>query len=156
MVADRGGVKDNELSLAYPTVREYKVGDILLSNIRPYLKKIWYATRNGGCSNDVLVIRGKNFQELNPMFLYYLLAADKFFDEIMAYAIGTKMPRGDKSVIKSYKICFPKDISEQQAITEILSNMDKEIHSLEEKMKKYRQVKQGMMQQLLTGKIRLV
>lgn len=156
MVADRGGVKDNELSLTYANVREYKAGDILLSNIRPYLKKIWYATRDGGCSNDVLVIRRKESEELDSRLLYYILATDEFFDEIMAYAVGTKMPRGDKSVIKSYKICFPKDISEQQAIAEILSNMDSEIEALEQKLEKYRQVKQGMMQQLLTGKIRLV
>ena len=156
MVADRGGVKDNELSLTYANVREYKAGDILLSNIRPYLKKIWYATRDGGCSNDVLVIRRKESEELDSRLLYYILATDEFFDEIMAYAVGTKMPRGDKSVIKSYKICFPKDISEQQAIAEILSNMDSEIEALEQKLAKYRQIKQGMMQQLLTGKIRLV
>lgn len=156
MVADRGGVEDSNLILTYPNIREYRVGDILLSNIRPYLKKIWYATRNGGCSNDVLVIRRKNFEELDSAFLYYMLTTDAFFDEIMAYAVGTKMPRGDKAVMKSYRICFPKDISEQQAIVEILSNMDSEIEALEQKLAKYRQVKQGMMQQLLTGKIRLV
>ena len=156
MVADKGGVRDNEISLTYPSVREYIVGDVLLSNIRPYLKKIWHATRNGGCSNDVLVIRSKNSDELNSSFLYYLLSTDAFFDEIMANAVGTKMPRGDKAVIRSYAICYPKDILEQKAIAEILSNMDAEIETLQQKMEKYRQLKQGMMQQLLTGKIRLV
>ena len=156
MVADKGGVRDNEISLTYPSVREYIVGDVLLSNIRPYLKKIWHATRNGGCSNDVLVIRSKNSDELNSSILYYLLSTDAFFDEIMANAVGTKMPRGDKAVIRSYAICYPKDILEQKAIAEILSNMDAEIEALEQKLEKYRQIKQGMMQQLLTGKIRLV
>ena len=156
MVADKGGVRDNEISLTYPNVREYIVGDILLSNIRPYLKKIWHATRNGGCSNDVLVIRSKNSDELNSSILYYLLSTDAFFDEIMANAVGTKMPRGDKAVIRSYAICYPKDILEQKAIAEILSNMDAEIEALQQKLEKYRQLKQGMMQQLLTGKIRLV
>ena len=156
MVADKGGVRDNEISLTYPSVREYIVGDVLLSNIRPYLKKIWHATRNGGCSNDVLVIRSKNSDELNSSILYYLLSTDAFFDEIMANAVGTKMPRGDKAVIRSYAICYPKDILEQKAIAEILSNMDAEIEALQQKLEKYRQLKQGMMQQLLTGKIRLV
>ena len=156
MVVDKGGVRDNEISLTYPNVREYIVGDVLLSNIRPYLKKIWHATRNGGCSNDVLVIRSKDSDELNSSFLYYLLSMDAFFDEIMANAVGTKMPRGDKAVIRSYAICYPKDILEQKAIAEILSNMDAEIEALQQILEKYRQLKQGMMQQLLTGKIRLV
>ena len=66
------------------------------------------------------------------------------------------MPRGDKAVIRSYAICYPKDILEQKAIAEILSNMDAEIEALQQKLEKYRQLKQGMMQQLLTGKIRLL
>ena len=58
-------------------VRGYRKGDVLLSNIRPYFKKIWQADRDGGCSNDVLVIRAK--QELDPAFLYYLLSEEKYF-----------------------------------------------------------------------------
>lgn len=156
LIADKGGVKINTLPLIYPNVREYLEGDILLSNIRPYLKKIWYATRDGGCSNDVLVIRRKDGYALGSKFLYYLLSDDAFFDEIVANAVGTKMPRGDKAVMKSFTLNFPSDVEEQKAIISTLSDMDAEIEALEQKLAKYRQLKQGMMQQLLTGKIRLV
>lgn len=156
MISDKGGVKFNTLPLIYPNVREYLVGDILLSNIRPYLKKIWYAARAGGCSNDVLVIRKKDGYALESKFLYYLLSQDDFFDEIMENAVGTKMPRGDKAVMKSFALNLPSDVAEQKAIISILSDLDAEIEALEQKCAKYRQVKQSMMQQLLTGKIRLV
>lgn len=156
MIAYKGDVKYNELPLIYPKVRQYQTEDIILSNIRPYLQKIWYATRNGGCSNDVLVIRKKDGHAVEPKFLYYQLSRDGFYDEIMANAVGTKMPRGDKAIVKSYRINMPSDTAEQKAIASILSDADAEIKAMEEKLEKYRQVKQGMMQQLLTGKIRLV
>ena len=66
------------------------------------------------------------------------------------------MPRGDKAIVKSYRINMPSDTAEQKAIASILSDADAEIKAMEEELAKYRQVKQGMMQQLLTGKIRLV
>lgn len=156
MIAYKGDVKYNELPLIYPKVRQYQTEDIILSNIRPYLQKIWYATRNGGCSNDVMVIRKKDGHAVEPKFLYYQLSRDGFYDEIMANAVGTKMPRGDKAIVKSYRINMPSDTAEQKAIASILSDADAEIKAMEEKLEKYRQVKQGMMQQLLTGKIRLV
>ena len=84
MIAYKGDVKYNELPLIYPKVRQYQTEDIILSNIRPYLQKIWYATRNGGCSNDVLVIRKKDGHAVEPKFLYYQLSRDGFYDEIMS------------------------------------------------------------------------
>ena len=80
----------------------YKKGDILISNIRPYFKKIWFATWDGGCSNDVLVIRAK--QGVSSEYLYTVLSDDRFFDYSMATSKGTKMPRGDKESIMKYKI----------------------------------------------------
>lgn len=156
MNSNIGGVRDNEIAITYTNVREYQVGDILLSNIRPYLKKIWIADRNGGCSNDVLVIRVTDRCIVLPSFLYYLLSQDGFFEEVMANAVGTKMPRGDKNVIKEYCVRLPREISEQSAIVEALHDMDNSIELFSQKLKKARHIKQGMMQQLLTGKIRSV
>ena len=68
--------------------------DTLVSNIRPYFKKIWFAESDGGCSNDVLVLRAK--EGIDAKFLYYVLADDAFFDYSNATSKGTKMPRGDK------------------------------------------------------------
>lgn len=102
----------------------FKKGDILISNIRPYFKKIWYAEYDGGCSNDVLVLRAK--KGVNKQYLYYLLADDRFFDYAMAFSKGTKMPRGDKTAIMNYSvISFSNE--KQENIAEILNVLDKKI-----------------------------
>ncbi len=92
-------------SVGLPTVNQtqaYRAEDVLISNIRPYFKKIWFADRDGGCSNDVLVLRAK--KNVYPNFLYYLLSDDSFFDYATATAKGTKMPRGDKGAIMRYEV----------------------------------------------------
>lgn len=106
------------------TVSEYKVSDVLISNIRPYFKKIWRAKFEGGASNDVLVIRAK--ENIIPEFLYYNLANDYFFDYVMSGTKGTKMPRGDKKHIMDFEINLPP-IPEQKAIAHILSTLDEKI-----------------------------
>lgn len=105
-------------------VKAYKKNDVLLSNIRPYFKKIWFADRDGGCSNDVLVVRAK--ENNDPKFLYYLLSDDTFFDYATATARGTKMPRGDKSAIMQYEIP-DVPMNEQIMIAEMLSVLDAKI-----------------------------
>ena len=83
-------------------VTVYKVGDTLVSNIRPYFKKIWYADRSGTCSGDVLVFRAN--QPEHAGYLYSCLRQDRFFDYVMKGAKGTKMPRGDKKQMLTYEI----------------------------------------------------
>ncbi len=80
----------------------YKKGDVLVANIRPYLKKVWFADSEGGCSSDVLVFRAKNGHY--PSFLYAILMQDAFFDYAMLGAKGSKMPRGDKNQIMRYEL----------------------------------------------------
>ena len=110
-----------------PTVAQtqaFLAGDILVSNIRPYFKKIWFAEFNGGCSNDVLVFRAKN--GVSKRFLYYVLANDTFFDYSMSTSKGTKMPRGDKAAIMKYDV--PDFTYEkQEKIAGILDALDKKI-----------------------------
>ena len=155
MLQNKMGVVKNTAVLPYSKVREYQKNDILVSNIRPYLKKIWFADKNGGCSTDVLVFRVKDKNQ-SPSFLYNVVADDRFFNIVNENAIGTKMPRGDKNVIKQILFAVPSSKAEQTAIANVLSDMDTEISALETKLAKYRTLKTGMMQQLLTGKIRLV
>ena len=69
---------------------------------------------------------------------------------------GTTISYLSREQFEDYKIYIPCDVSEQTAVASILSDMDNEIEALEQKLDKTRQIKQGMMQQLLTGKIRLV
>lgn len=103
---------------------KYEPNDVLISNIRPYFKKIWLANEEGGCSNDVLVLTAKN--GIDPRYLYYVLANDKFFDYSMATSKGTKMPRGDKNSIMDYLVpSYPIDI--QLKIASVLWNIDKKI-----------------------------
>jgi type I restriction enzyme S subunit len=109
----------------------YEGDDILLGNIRPYLKKIWHADRKGGTNGDVLVVRIKKEEKTNirARYLYQLLADDKFFDYAMQTAKGAKMPRGDKSMIMKYKIPVPS-IDEQERIISILDKFDSLVNDL--------------------------
>jgi type I restriction enzyme S subunit len=102
----------------------YMPGDILVGNIRPYLKKLWYADRKGGCSNDVLVIRAKHGYD--STYLYYALLRDEFFAHMMNGKKGTKMPRGDKKQIMRFPI--PEvQYSVQVEIASVLSALDTKI-----------------------------
>ena len=97
---------------------KYEKGDILLSNIRPYLKKIWFADKNGGCSPDVLVIRIYS-QEYLPEYVYHAIARQKFFDFVMTDVKGMKMPRGNKDNIMRYKIPAISLVEQQQVVNQI-------------------------------------
>ena len=114
-------------SAGLPTVNQtqaYQAYDVLISNIRPYFRKIWFADRDGGCSNDVLVLRTK--ETCNPSFLYYLLSDNNFFDYATATGKGTKMPRGDKGAIMRYAVPdVPLDM--QIGIAATLSALDARI-----------------------------
>lgn len=109
---------------------EYIVNDILIGNIRPYLKKIWQADCTGGTNGDVLVIRVTD-EKVNPKYLYQVLADDKFFAFNMKHAKGAKMPRGSKTAIMQYKIPIPP-LPEQEKITAILDKFDTLTHSVSE------------------------
>ena len=84
------------------SLTHYREGDVLVANIRPYLKKIWLANKEGGCSSDVLVFRAK--EGYKSSFLYAILLQDRFFDYAMKGAKGSKMPRGDKEQIMRYEL----------------------------------------------------
>ena len=84
------------------TLINYRPGDVLVANIRPYLKKVWQADTEGGSSSDVLVFRAKNGH--SSKFLYAVLLQDSFFAYAMQGAKGSKMPRGDKGQIMRYEL----------------------------------------------------
>ena len=112
----------------------YDEGDILVGNIRPYLKKIWFADNTGGASGDVLVFTLKDKSLLLPKYLFYLLSSDNFFEFDNNSARGAGMPRGDKKVICRYSITFPKDKAIQQSIVEKLDSFESLISSLKEEI----------------------
>ena len=118
-----GGI---QLANTVPTnanVIAYNKNDILLSNIRPYLKKVWLADRNGGCSADVFVLRSRCCEQ---SFLYNVIASDRFIGYVMSGAKGVKMPRGDKKQMENFKFSLPSVI-EQRKISRLLSLLDERI-----------------------------
>ena len=124
MLSNKGGITIASSLPDTKSVRKYLPQDILINNIRPYFKKIWYSDMIGGCSNDVFVIRSK--ENYDSKFLYYVLSSDDFFSYVMANAKGTKMPRGDKKAIQNYEV--PNfSIDEQKRISFVLSEIDKKI-----------------------------
>lgn len=124
MLPNKGGVTESSSLPTVQLTQEYKKGDILVSNIRPYFKKIWQAKCDGGCSNDVLVFQGNS--NIDGDFLYYILANDDFFAYSMATSKGTKMPRGDKTSIMQYEVPI-FDIDTQRKIASVLRSLDKKI-----------------------------
>ena len=124
MLPEKGGIT---VASSFPSgkVTEFQENDILISNIRPYFKKIWKADRRGCCSNDVLCIRANN--DVDAEFLYYLLSQDLFFAYVMSGANGSKMPRGDKQQIMNWEIELPSEKEDQRRIASILSSLDRKI-----------------------------
>lgn len=133
---------------------EFSSSNVLIANIRPYLKKIWYAEFDGCCSADVLVLAAN--EGVNPKLLYYILANDRYVNYVMAVGTkGIKMPRGDKKIIMEYELLIPADYKEQEAIATTLTSMDEEITNLEAERDKMVQIREGALDDLLTGRVRL-
>lgn len=134
--------------------RQVKKGDFILSNSmsfgRPYILDI------DGCIHDGwLVIQ--DYQEAYDMqFLYYILCSDAVMNQYVSMAAGSSVQNLNKEKVANVLLYAPTSLQEQSAIASVLTSMDEEISALEAKKVKYEQIKQGMMQQLLTGKIRLV
>ncbi len=124
MVPNKGGIVDAGALPSAQYTQQYIKDDILVSNIRPYFKKIWMADDDGGCSNDVLVFRAEC--GCDSTFLYYVLANDAFFNYASATSKGTKMPRGDKTAIMQYEVpCFNHET--QLRIGKLLRSIDDRI-----------------------------
>lgn len=129
-------------------------GDLLLSNSmsfgRPYILK------TEGCIHDGWLVIQNYDKYFDKEFLYYLLGSDEVLKQYKSLAAGSSVLNLNKDIVGKVVLYFPSSISEQTAIANILSDCDSEIAALEEKRDKYQEIKQGMMQQLLTGKIRLI
>ena len=141
MLSNRGGVEIATTVASAKTFPAYKKGDILLSNIRPYFKKIWYADKEGGCSNDVLVVKGN--KTVDNKFLYYVLSDNNFFNYSTVTSKGTKMPRGSKNAIMKYWVP-DLDLPIQRKIADILSSYDELIKANNERIELLEQVAQEL------------
>ena len=128
----------------------YDVGDVLMSNIRPYLRKAWLADRSGICDSDVLVFHLKDGVDIDSTFLYYTIASSELVKWAMIGARGTKMPRCDKQHLLEKRIFLPC-MTEQQKIGSFLAEIDKEIEIQKEFIKTYAEGKRRMMRELMEG-----
>ena len=131
----------------------FGAGDILFGKLRAYLRKYWLVTRAGVCSTEFWVFTPKN-QVVTTPFVYQIVQTDDFM-EVATNSYGTHMPRSDWSIVKNFMLALPP-LPEQSAIAAVLSDMDAELSALEARRDKTRALKQGMMQELLTGRTRLV
>lgn len=131
----------------------FQPDDVLFGKLRAYLRKYWRATRSGVCSTEIWVLKAKPSQVI-PGYLYQLVQTD-WFIEAASTAYGTHMPRSDWKVVRELELRVPGE-DEQTKIAEVLGDMDTEIDALERRRAKTHDLKIAMMQELLTGKTRLV
>ena len=113
-----GGIESSSSKPPPGNVTAYQVGDILLSNIRPYFRKTWLATHEGGCNADVLCIRA-NPEKCVPKYLYYLFTTDNFVNDYLKSCKGAKMPRGDVQRLLDYEFDLP-DLPTQLRIAGVI------------------------------------
>ena len=104
---------------------KYIKNDILVGNIRPYLRKIWFADTDGGTNGDVLTIRIKEAYktQILPRFLFHVLSSEEFFFYDTNFSKGAKMPRGDKDKVMQYPVVIPS-LKEQERIVSILDKFE--------------------------------
>lgn len=141
LLQNKEGKRDADFVLQSGMANEFIKDDILIGNIRPYLKKIWFADIDGGTNGDVIVIRILNKENINSKFLYLILKDDSFFDYDMKHVKGLKMPRGNKEAILNYKFLLPpldaqeKIVQAIESIEQKISNLQTELNSLNGKQK---------------------
>ncbi len=145
MLSDFSGVSTASKLPSFGSFTKFTSGDILISNIRPYLKKVWKSNKIGGASNDVLVFRSGS--EVLSEFLEFTLKNDSFINYVMKSAKGVKMPRGDKSSMQEYPVKYPNS-NEQQKIASCLSSLDELITAQADKIEQLKWHKKGLMQGL--------
>lgn len=148
MLQNKSGVVPFTGEANIASITEYKKDDILISNIRPYLKKIWFADKEGGCSKDVLVFRSADASKYLPKYIFYMIRRDAFFDYVMEGKKGVKMPRGNKDDIQKYRISIPP-IEEQKRIVSQIEALELEITKARNLIENAAREKQTMLDKYL-------
>lgn len=139
--------------------RHFEIADkdiVVASSGNSYGKVAIVRSRDLPLLMNTSVIRFKPLQNLNYNYLLTFLKSNSFKSQIDLLITGGAQPNFGPVHLKKVVVCLPSTMEEQIEISKTISEMDNEISTLETKLEKNRQIKQGMMQQLLTGKIRLV
>ncbi|MHB8344596.1 MAG: restriction endonuclease subunit S [Ferrimicrobium sp.] len=136
-------------AISFKTV--FRAGDVLFGKLRAYLRKFWLAETDGLCSTEIWALRPT--PGVSSEFVRYIVETDGLI-EVASGAYGTHMPRSDWGSVRRYQLSIPR-AAEQDQIATVLCEVDIEIELFRKRLNKARAIKQGMMQQLLTGRIRL-
>jgi type I restriction enzyme S subunit len=151
MLPSKGGI---ETATSLPSISQTTrclPGETIISNIRPYFKKIFYCTEEvAGCSTDVLCFKPKN--KYYSEYIYQVLYSDIFFDYMVLGSKGTKMPRGDKQQIMNYPITIPDELYLRKFKTfakPILSQID----SNRKENKRLSELRDTLLPKLMNGEI---
>lgn len=150
MLPGKSGSTDATSLPSISQTTKCKVGDVLISNIRPYFKKIVYCQSDAGCSTDVLCFAPKS-AELST-YLFSTLFEDRFFDFMVAGSKGTKMPRGDKQQIMTYAVHIPSS-SELEAFNELAKPMLAQIESNRRENISLSALRNGLLPKLMSGEL---
>ena len=131
LISDRRGRIDSQYSPTSGSMTAFSEGDILIGNIRPYLRKVWFSDRNGGCSGDVvaLTLKPEWKDRIFPRFLYYVVSSVRFFDFYQATARGGSIPRGDKKKLLFFSFTVPCK-QEQEHIAMMLDRFEALINDI--------------------------
>lgn len=151
LLPNMNGRTESEYTPAEGYATAFQPMDILLGNIRPYFKKIWFADIAGGASPDVLVLKPKNKEE--SAFIYSLLCRDQFFDYDSKGSKGSKMPRGDKDHIMAYPFAYSHDLSIE--FSRQLSMLMKKIAAAYEENLQLASLRDFLLPMLMNGQVKV-
>lgn len=142
----------DDISQKSSVKNHFQKGDVLFGKLRPYLRKYWLSEFEGGCTTELMVFRAKT--NSNSKFIFYTVQLDAFIDNAVSKSFGSKMPRTSWSIVSDFTVPIPPK-EEQIKISETLSTIDEKLDLLQSKKQSYQELKKGLMQQLLTGKVRV-
>ena len=152
MLANKQGITEASGLPNVENVTRFEKGDVLISNIRPYFKKLNYCNHIGGCSGDVMCFHPLSKEYRG--YLYCSLYDDVFFDYVMSGTKGTKMPRGDKRQIMNYRIFIPSHSIIDKFNRFILSLLSM-IDNNRKESRRLSQLRDTLLPKLMSGEIKL-
>lgn len=132
----------------------FKAEDILFGRLRVYLRKYWRASCDGVCSTEIWPLMADE-SGITSSYLAHVVKTEAFMLKA-SVSSGTHMPRADWGITSQMEILLPVSLDEQKAIALVLSDMDAEIHALQDKIRKTRMLKAAMAEELLTGRTRML
>ncbi|MGR6839640.1 restriction endonuclease subunit S [Aliivibrio wodanis] len=152
MLTEKKGISSAAKLPTVNSVPAYRGGNVLISNIRPYFKKIWIARGDGGYSNDVLGFEVKD--ENTEAYLFNLLYQDSFFDYMMTTSKGSKMPRGDKKAIMDLNIVIPP-VTLRMFYSQKVAEFYESSHLRQLENKSLIELRDTLLPKLISGELRL-